>query len=886
MPPHEPIGTFTELPDPGAARSVGELVERLRRLKVWAGDPSYEQITARIAAGWTAEGRPAAEFPAKNTVADCFKAGRRRLNPDLIVAVVTALHPDVGYVAQWRQALRVIGGEARAAGQVRVEDRLPPDLAGFTGRAAELAHLRRVLGAPSSGAGGPAIAAIAGMAGVGKTQLAVHLGHRLVRDERFERVLFVNLRGFHPDPAQPPADPGAVLDGFLRLLDVPGQQIPHDLTARAAAYRERLAGTRTLVLLDNAADANQVRPLLPGPASGPGCAVLVTGRRELTDLDPATHLTVNAFTPAEARRYLSRAASGVPVGADPGAAARIADRCGHLPLALGLVTGHIRGKPGWTLTDHADRLDTHRDQGRVDTGVHVALGLSYQQLTTAEQRLLRLIAVHPGQDLDPYAAAALAGADLGTTRTHLRRLRDDHLLQPAGHGRYTLHDLVRAYAAGRTVDDDPPPERRAALTRLFDFYLATAAAAMDALHPGEAHRRPRVPPAATPAPRLTDPGAALAWLDSERPTLVAVAAHTATQGWPEHATRLSTTLFRYLANGYFTDALTVHGHAGHAAKHAGDLAGQAQALANLGATHMQMGRYGPAVDQLHQALHRFRQTGDEIGQARTLGNLGIVRALQCRFPRAADHHEQALALFRRAGDRIGEARALDKLAELEGWLGFHDSAAGHHEQALALFRLSGDQAGEAHTLTNLGDVEVRQRRYRSAAEHLQQALALCRQLGDRIAEAGALDSIGVLHTRLGQPGQAAANHRQALTILEELGDRFGESWALNGLGEAATAAGDPVTAVTHHTAALAIATDLDDRKQTARAHAGLAQAHQALGDPDRGRRHYRRALALYTGLGIPEADELRTRLGGLEDTTAAGRRTPPHADRRPHAASG
>ena len=279
----------------------------------------------------------------KTTVVDCFRPGRRRLNTDLVIAVVQALHPDVGVRgAVAPGAAGRSAGRPQAAAQVRVQDSLPQDLAEFTGRTAELDRLRQALRHGAAAGGAVVISAIEGMAGVGKTQLAVHAGHLLAREQPFDRVLFVNLRGFHPDPAQPPADPAAVLDGFLRLLGVPGQQIPHDLDARTAAYRDRLAGTRTLVVLDNAADAEQVRPLLPGTPGLPrrwspaGAAS--------TDLHPATHLTVDVFTPDEALEFLARAVperSGRrrPGRRRPGSPRR----CGHLPLALGLVAGHIRG---------------------------------------------------------------------------------------------------------------------------------------------------------------------------------------------------------------------------------------------------------------------------------------------------------------------------------------------------------------------------------------------------------------------------------------------------------------------------------------------------------------------------------------------------------------
>jgi hypothetical protein len=187
---------------------LDELVERLRRLKAWAGDPSYEWIKKRVNEAWTAAGRPAVDLVGRTTVLDCFRSGRRRLNADLVVAVVQVLHADVAYVSQWRQALRVTRGEARAAAQVRVQDALPPDLAGFTGRASELDQLWRVLREPRRAGGPVVLSAIEGMAGVGKTRLAIHAGHRLVDSGAVDRVLFVNLRGFDPDPAQLPADPG------------------------------------------------------------------------------------------------------------------------------------------------------------------------------------------------------------------------------------------------------------------------------------------------------------------------------------------------------------------------------------------------------------------------------------------------------------------------------------------------------------------------------------------------------------------------------------------------------------------------------------------------------------------------------------------------------
>ena len=844
---------FAALPDPSPATGMDDVVERLRLLKVWAGDPSYDTIKDRVNAAWSAAGRPARELTRKSTVAYCFRPGRRRLNTELVVAVVEVLHPDPGYVALWRQTLRAVGAEIEAVSQVRVQDSLPQDLAGFTGRAKELERLRRALSDARPDGGAVVISAIAGMAGVGKTQLAVHAGHLLARDNPFDRVLFVNLRGFHPDPAQPPADPAAVLDGFLRVLGVSGHQIPHTLEARAAAYRSRLAGARALVVLDNAATVEQVQPLLPDTA---GCLALITSRRTLTGLPSAAELTVDVFTPDEAAAFLRREVAGVRTGPDKEALARIAAHCGYLPLALSLVAGHIRSFPDWTLSDHADRLDERHRDGRMESGVEVALELSYQDLPADRQQLLRLAALHPGQDFDAYAAGALIDTSPGTAEERLGHLLQDHLLQQVVPGRYTFHDLVRAYATDRAHDQDPPAARRAALTRLFDYYLATAGAAMNTLHPGETQQRPPLPEGGPPSPELTDPEAALAWLDTERPALIAVTAH----GSPTHVVRLARTLSRYLKGGHHSDALTVHGHALRAARDLGDLEGQAYALNGLGVAHRRLGSPKRATDDLEESLELFRRLGDTAGQAAALYDLATVVQWLGNYPEAIDYKQQALELYRQVGDRNGEANMLSGIGLVLERAGRFPEAIDHCERALTLDREMGNRHGEAQALNILGDIETRAGRLDSAAGHLHQALVLFRQLGNRNNEAGALDSLGMLHNQLGRPGEAIGYFQPALTLFRELGNKGGEIGALNGLGQAANAAGRTADALAYHAEGLTLAVDVDMPDEQAFAQAGLGHAHRALGDHARAADHYQQALTLYTALGVPEADEIRALL--------------------------
>jgi tetratricopeptide (TPR) repeat protein len=838
---------FAVLPDPGRATSLDELAHCLTALKLWAGNPSYETITGRVNAE-----RPAREQVGKTTVVDCFRSGRRRLDGELVGAVVRALHPDAGYLNQWRQALRVVTGEIMAAAQVRVHDALPDDLPEFTGRAAELDRIGQAVRAGEA----VVISALEGMAGVGKTRLALRIAHDLSRERGFDRVLFVDLRGFHPDPSVPPADPAAVLDGFLRLLGVPAQQVPHGLEERAAAYRDRLAGSRGLVVLDNAAHEEQILPLLPGT---PGCVALVTSRRRLAGLPAATRIDVDVFTPAESLEFLATALPGTAAGDDPGAAARIAERCGHLPLALALVSGQMRAKPGWTLTDHADWLD----ERWLESGVELALDVSYRYLPAGESALLRSLSLHPGQDFDVYAAAALSASDPDVAGARLRDLGAYHLVQPAGPGRFALHDLVRAYAAARAADEDRRSDRQAALTRLLDYYLAAAVEAMNRMDPVDASRRPGDTASPVPLPSLAEP---ITWLDAERANLVAAAVFAADHDRPGHAVRFSATLFRYLVAKHHLDALTVHGRAARAAERLGDLSGRAGALANISITEVQLGRHEEALAHGELAWQIFREARDVAGQARALNTLAIIENRLGRYQDAAEHVLESLDLHRRAGNDTGQARALVNLGNVRSRMGRYEEAVDHYVEAVPHCQKAGDRTGEAVVLSNLGRIEVKLGRYDDAEAHLGRALALDRELRNTGFEASTLDNFGALYAGRGDIERAVAFHREAMALFLQVGDRYGESCAHNSLGAAALAGGRADEAIREHTAAYAIASEpgVADLEEQARAQTGLGRAHQAGGDLPAARRHLRLAVELWSELKSPEADRVSALLTTLE----------------------
>ena len=612
--PSDPTGPVGEPPSPAGVRTLDELVTRLSQLRAWSG-LGYREVHRRVVELRRRRHRGPPEQVSFDTVYRCMRPGRSRLDVELVVDIARVLLGEGAAAAAWRMALQVLGGRAGAAGIVRVFPALPDDLPGFTGRRAELRWLLDGLASQRPDAAA-AVAVIEGMAGVGKTTLVIHAGHQLLhRGHGTDLQLSVDLRGY--DAELPPADPAAVLEGFLRVLGVPGDQIYQlDLAGRAARYRRLLAGRRALIVLDNAASQEQVTPLLPQTAGG---LTMITTRNTLDNLSGARRLRLDTFSEAEALELLRRTVGPDRVDAAPQVASAIAGLVGCLPLALGVVAGRINDSHGWTLADHLARLTERHQLRRLDSGIELALDLSYHALTSDLRQTLRLLALHRGRDFSAYAAAA-SGADLPTTTQRLNSLLAADLLQRPTPTRYHLHDLIQIYANARAIDDEPDSARQSALTRLFDSYLFTSAQAMDALAPIGQHRRPTIPTPPTPTPPIADRAAARAWLVAEHANLLVTIAHTAGQGWPTHTTRLSATLSRWLSiGGHLADALTVYGHALDAARGSGDRAAEGVAPMNLGTVRERLGQYRDAGAALHQALQISREVGDRYTEGRFRG---------------------------------------------------------------------------------------------------------------------------------------------------------------------------------------------------------------------------------------------------------------------------
>jgi tetratricopeptide (TPR) repeat protein/transcriptional regulator with XRE-family HTH domain len=794
----------------------------------------------------------------------------------------------------------------QAIPQQAIPRQLPGAVRYFTGRAGELAVLTGLLDqAGQERPGTVVISAIGGTAGVGKTALAVQWAHQA--EVRFpDGQLYADLRGYGPDRPMPAAD---VLSGFLRALGVAGGDIPPDADERAARYRSLVAGRRMLVLLDNARSAEQIRPLLPGTSS---CVTVVTSRDALAGLvarDGAARVDLGLLPLADATGLL-RVLIGARASADPAATRMLADRCGRLPLALRVAAERAAARPADPLASlvaelagQRDRLDVLDAGGDPATAVRTVFSWSCRHLDPAAARMFRLAGLHPGADLDAYAAAALtASPAVAPAAQLLERLARAHLIHPAGPGRYGMHDLLRSYAAELAAaagEDDC----QAALTRLFDHYLHTAALAMDTLYPAGRHLRPAVPASSAAVPPVTDPATARSWLDDHRAVLVAVTEHAA-DGWPGHATRLSATLAQHLhTTGCYAEAISMHTGARRAARRLGDRSAEAGTLIRLGGVDLRQGRYPQAARHFRQALALYRVAEDRAGEARALENLGLIEAKRGRYPQATRHQQQALDLFRAIGDQTGEADTLGYLGEVDLRQGRYPQASTHFREALALFREVGDPADEAYALGNLGEIDLHQGRYPQATRHFREALAVFREAGDRVNEAYALGNLGEvdLHQgrypqatrhfrealavftatgervnvayalaglgevelRQGRYPQAAGHFRQALDLLRQAGDRADEARALNGLGEALLGDGQTGPARTEHATALALARRTGDKGQQARACYGLGHACLTAGEPGEARRHWQHALTLYTQLGDPESDHVRASMRSL-----------------------
>jgi len=743
---------------------------------------------------------------------------------------------------------------------------LPRDIGSFTGRDRELTELTEA----AAGAGSQvAVHAISGMAGIGKTALAVRTAHRLA-SQYPDGQIFLALKGH--TPGQRPVTAAEALAILLQTAGVDARQIPAGLEARALLWRHWLAGRRMLLLLDDAADSDQIRPLLPG---SPGSLVLVTSRQELTALEDAHPVRLGVLAAEEAARLLVWLAARPDLDAGDPAVALIAGLCGNLPLALGILGRQLRHSPAWTPADLAADLTRARDRlaqmHAESVSVAAAFDLSYQDLSDAQQHMFRRLGLHLGTDIDAWAAAALADAGVDDAQDLLRALSRQNLITEPAQGRYRLHDLIKEHARALAEAHDPPAEREAATGRLLDYFQRAAAHAETLL---ARQTRPQPPGLATaPArtPGLSSREQALSWARTERANLFACLDRAAATGQAERVVAFTAGVAALLRHdGPWAEAISRHTAAAEFARRLGDRLSQANALDELGIVQRLTGDYRSAAQTQQEALRIYTGLGNRLGRANALSHLGYLHTLTDDYQRAAADLREALVLYRGIGDRLGQPDALSHLATVLRLTGDFEGAAQTLEHALSLCRELGYRQGEANALMYLGAVRLRTRDHRGAAQSLEAALGIFLDLGNRLGHANTLSYLGTMSQETGDYQAAAKAHREALDIYRDLGNRLGQANAVGDLGIVSRLTGNHQAAAEAQEEALAIYRGLGDQMGQAGALNELGMLSRLRGDLDRA--HECHGLALDLARGIESSWDEGQALAGLGHTAlAAGR---------------
>jgi tetratricopeptide (TPR) repeat protein/transcriptional regulator with XRE-family HTH domain len=657
--------------------------------------------------------------------------------------------------------------------EAAVPRQLPRAVPGFTGRVAQLAALTRILDQASADTPGTVvISAIGGTAGVGKTALALHWAHQVAA--RFgDGQLYVNLRGF--DPAGVPMAAEDAVRGLLDALGVPPERIPAQPEARAGLYRSLLANRRVLIMLDNARDEQQVRPLLP---ASPASLVIVTSRNQLGGLaaaDRARMVTLDVLSQDEAVQMLTARIGASRAAAEPGAVAQIAALCARLPLALAVAAARAESRLDLPLTalaaelrDRARLLDA-LDAGDPAASVRAVFSWSYRQLSTEAARMFRLLGLHPGPDISAPAAASLAGLELPAARRAFGELARAHLISEHVPGRYTFHDLLRAYAAEQAQAGEDDQARQAATGRMLDHYLHTAARAALLLDPAREPIALAPPGTGVKPEHLAGRQPALAWFEAEHQVLLAAVALAAGSGFDAHAWQLSWAMTSFLqARGHWQEWVTAQRTALAAATRLGDAAAQALSGRLLAMACIELGDHDQARGHFADSLTLYQRLGSPLGQARIHQSLGVLAGRQGRYADAIGHAEQALRLYQAIGDKKSEGAVLNNVGWYHCLLGDYQQARAFCRRALTLSAETGNRRHEGHAWDSLGHAEYHLGNLAEAAACYERALSLNRESGDRLNEAATLTHLGDTHQAVGDPGRARDAWQQALDILEEL----------------------------------------------------------------------------------------------------------------------
>ncbi|MEC3973770.1 AfsR/SARP family transcriptional regulator [Amycolatopsis sp. H20-H5] len=662
-------------------------------------------------------------------------------------------------------------GEQASPPRPQVPRQLPFDVSGFTGRGPELAELDGFLATRRGDS--TAIAIIEGTAGVGKTSLAVHWAHT-VRDRFPGGQLFVDLRGHS---AGTPVTPDAALARFLRAVGVPAESVPSTVEERSEMLRSRLADARMLLLLDNARDADQVRPLLPGS----GTLVVVTSRNQLRGLvarEGARRIPLRTFDDRDAAALLAGSVGRARLEAEPAAVADLAELCGRLPLALALAGERASRFSGISLAGIVDelrdqrvRLDALRDPQDTGTDLRAAFSWSYKALRPPAARLFRLLGLHPGVEIGLPTAAALAGVEVHRARELLDQLASVHLLNQPSTDRYQFHDLLRVYAAERAEREVGEDERDRALRRVLDWYLASVAAANMLVRPDLLTEDVVLEPVEVPTPSFTGHEDTTAWYAAERPALVALVGIAAAHGWASRAWRLA-----WLLRGFFAerhdqcDWMITATAAVRAARAAADPLGLQYAANNLGSAYLRAQRADEALEALEEGRKASVETGGSALTVAILSNLSGAYYLRAEFQKAEQYASEAVRTAREKGQKTFVPHALLNVSA--SWIGMREfgKAAEHALAAHEAFDELGDRYHSALALGNTGEALSGAQRHAEAEEYCVRALVVLNELAADYGKIDVLITLGRIKSRTGRPVEAAGHWTEALAVGQRLGD--------------------------------------------------------------------------------------------------------------------
>jgi tetratricopeptide (TPR) repeat protein/DNA-binding XRE family transcriptional regulator len=749
------------------------------------------------------------------------------------------------------------GQELRSVGRARVATRATPSVVGaaqlprnvpsFVGRVEESSALDEHLVRSERRVGsGTAVSAITGTAGVGKTALAVRWA-RHACGEFPDGQLYVDLRGFD---VEEPLAPAEVLAGFLLGLGVDARTIPPRADIRAAMYRSLTAGRRMLLLLDNAANSEQVRPLLPGD---PSVRVLITSRDSLAGLvarEEVHRIDLGSLSLGESVELL-RVLVGRRAIDDPGATRELAEACVRLPLALRVaaeLTNSLRYLPirqvSADLVSHSTRLTRLDAGGDVRTAVDAVFSWSYRNLGPHDARVFRLLGLHPGTSFDVATVAALGGIEPRSAESALVVLARAHLIQPEPDGRYGMHDLMRAYARRQTESIDDDVARARAVERWLDYLVCTTVAAVQRWVDARGSRLRTVFASAGLRPEFDSQDQAVAWLETHRQILVSACDVVFAAGHDDHVIGLAEAASWFLLRTcHYEDCMTMQSHAVDAARRRGDDIGLALALRNLGSAHMWRGDLGEARRCHEEAYTVVVETGDHLWIAHTHESLGFLCHLRGDYAAAARHDHKAAGLHSLDQNVVAEAYANGNLAATLLRLGRVDEAAEKCERALRLFTSEGNHQGRANILETLGEVRARQGRHREAILLYEKSRALSAVDDDPVRVATTLNLMGESHREANHLEVAKACHQQALSLFRRAGNKLGLAATLNSYGVVLEKAREHHRAIERFTQALALAAETGDLHERSRAHAGLDKSYTAIENYPAAASHRRAAAA-------------------------------------------